>query len=473
MKQPFRCIAIDMGAGSIRLLVGTVNTSDISLQEIHRFKNEIKIIDGHDRWDIEYIISEIVIGIKKSLDLHGNQIQSFGVDSWGVDFVLLDEKGKLLEIPISYRDARTEGMQEIWEKAMSKEETFERTGINFYIFNSLLQLFAIKNDPVLKKAQTILFIPNYVYHQLAGSTVNELSIASTSQLVNVNSKQMDDKVLGFLNLLPKKFGEIIDPGRIIGHVNHQGLPANDIKAVSVCSHDTASAIVAVPAEKSGFAFISTGTWCIVGVESDKPALSEFALKSGFTNERGYNNTYRVLKNILGLWLIQGLQKSFGDCFTYHDLEKMANEASATGHYIDPEDTSFFNPENMKTAFDNFFKKTGQSIPATPGEYIKCAYNSLCNSFAKCISQMELMLETNIEVIHIIGGGSQSEYLCQTTANTCCKKVISGPVEGAGIGNIIVQAIAMGYITDLKEGRQMVKNSFDCKEYEASPPTPLH
>jgi rhamnulokinase len=464
MKSPFRSIAIDMGAGSIRILIGSLENSILSLEEIHRFKNEIHFIDGHDRWDIKYIVSEIIKGIKIAIERYGKELQSFGVDSWGVDFVLLDENGQLIETPVAYRDARTEGMQENWEKWMDKTETFNRTGINFYIFNSLLQLMAIKDSPILQKTKTILFIPNYIYHRLSGSLVNELTIASTSQMVNVSSTTFDSKILKILHIEPEKFGKIIEPANIIGKITHKEFEETDIKAVSVCSHDTASAVVAIPAKKSGFAFISTGTWCIVGVESDKPALSEAALNNGFTNERGYGNAYRVLKNVLGLWLIQGLQKSFNDCYSYAELEKLAEEAPSTCHYIDPEDASFFNPENMKEAFDDYFIKTKQSIPTLPGVYIKCAYNSLCNSFAKCISQLEEMLDTKIDVIHLIGGGSKSDYLCRTTANICNKKVISGPVEGAGIGNIMVQAIAMGYIKDLKEGREIVGRSFECREY---------
>jgi len=468
MPIPFKCLAIDMGAGSIRVLLGSVANSYLKYQEVHRFKNEIKTIEGKDRWDIKYIVNEIIIGINKAIEQSRDQIQSFGVDSWGVDFVLLDQKGELLETPVAYRDARTLGMQDFWEKLMSKEETFQRTGINFYIFNSLLQLLAIKNDPIIKKTQTILFIPNYIYNQLSGSKVNEISIASTSQLVDVNTNQIDLKILQLLDIQPNIFGEIIEPGKIIGEVNHPGISGKGMKAVSVCSHDTASAVAAIPAEKSGFAFISTGTWCIVGVESDKPALSEEALKNGFTNERGYGNTYRVLKNMLGLWLIQGLQKSFNDCYSFEELEKMAENNLSTGHYIDPEDPSFFNPENMMDAFDTYFIKTGQIIPEAPGEYVKCAYDSLCKSFARSIEQLELMLDKKIDVIHLIGGGSRSEYLCQTTANVCGKKLISGPVEGAGIGNIMIQAIAMGYIKDLEEGRRIVKQSFECRDYVPAP-----
>jgi rhamnulokinase len=463
MNHPFRCLAVDMGAGSIRVLLGSVSAENIELQEIHRFKNEIKIIENHDRWDIQYIVNEIFTGIKKGLEICGDQIQSIGVDSWGVDFVLLDEDDNLLEIPIAYRDARTNGMQEQWEKLMSKEETFRHTGINFYIFNSLLQLLSLKDSSIIEKTKTILFIPNYIYFRLTGQKANELSIASTSQLVNVDSGKMDTDVLKLLNIPVSKFAGIITAGKKLGNLNVTELPANNIKAVSVCSHDTASAVVAVPAESSGFAFISTGTWCIVGVESDKPALSNEALNNGFTNERGYNNTYRVLKNILGLWLIQGLQKSFGD-LSFDELEKMAGAANDNGLYIDPEDEMFFNPEDMKAAFDNFFIKTNQNKPSAPGEYIKCAYNSLCHSFKKHIELLESMLNKEIKVIHIIGGGSRSEYLCSETARICGKKVIAGPVEGSGIGNILVQAVAMGYLKDIDEGRALVRKSFNCKLY---------
>ena len=464
MKSPFHCIAIDMGAATIRVLLGTIENSRIQYEEVYRFKNEIKFIDGHDRWDVDFILEHIITGINIAIEKSNNSVESLGIDSWGVDFTMLDEKGNLLETPVAYRDSRTSGMEEKWQTLMSKKETFERTGINFYIFNSLFQLFSIKNSDILKQASKIVFMPNYIYYKLTRQIANELTISSTSQLLDAGSTGWEEKVLMSCGVDSKQLGTVVMPGNILGQVNHQAVNSSQIKAVNVCSHDTASAIAAIPAEKSGFAFISTGTWCIMGVESQTPVLTEFALNKGFTNERGYGNTYRVLKNILGLWLVQGLQKTLPEKFSFDEMEKLAFDEKYAGYLINPEDELFFNPESMYEAFKQFFTKTKQGIPGGPGFYIKCAYDSLCLSFKQCIDELDQMFASKIEVMHMIGGGCQSEYLCKTTAGFCNKKLVAGPVEGAGIGNIMVQGIAMGKIKNLTEGRKMVRNSFEIKEY---------
>lgn len=463
-EERFTCIAIDMGAGSIRVMLGTVDHSGISYQEVHRIPNEIMVVDGHDRWDMECITREIRNGIRIAIDLSPDPPSSIGVDSWGVDVVLLDEKGNLVEIPVAYRDKRTEGMQEQWSSIMPELETFQRTGINFYIFNTLFQLLSIRQSKELTQTEKILFIPSYINYLLSGVAFNELTIASTSQMLGVNDDQWDSEILKHLQVDRSQMGKVIHSGSRLGTVTLPETEGIHVETVAVCGHDTACVVAAIPAEDPEYAFISAGTWCIVGVESSIPLISAQAMKLGFTNERGYNNSYRILKNIVGLWLIQGLKKQLPEETTYEEMEQMIQQGGARVPVIDPDDPGFYNPVDMKAAFDDFFTKTGQHLPAVLGDYIRCAYNSICFSFRYHMEQLEEFSGKPIGVLHVVGGGSQSDYLNQRIATICEKEVISGPVEGAAIGNIMIQAMAMGRIKDLKEGRSLIRRSFPSKSY---------
>jgi rhamnulokinase len=463
MSHPAHCLAIDMGASSIRLVVGTLESKKLRFEEIHRFKNEPLSIDGHERWDVEQILDEIGKGIAIAVGKYP-QIDSLGIDSWGVDFALLDESGQLISLPVAYRDSRTQGMMEKWESLMSRQETFTRSGINFYIFNTLFQLLSLKDSEEIKKAKHLVFMPNYMGYRLSGKLFNEHTIASTSQMLNIQGTSWDNAILANLGVNFQLPEAIVLPGTIVGKVNHPALNAQQTRLIAVCSHDTASAVAATPASNKGFAYISTGTWCILGMDSEKPLLSQEALQLGITNERGFDLHYRVQKNIIGLWLLQGLQKAFPENPDFSEMEQMAAEAHSN-FLIDPDNELFFNPQNMKEAFDAYFDKTGIAKPLTTGEYIKCAYDSLCCSFRYYIDRLEKMLGQTIEAIHLIGGGCQSAYLCQTTANATRRKVVSGPVECAVAGNILVQAIALGKLSDLSEAREVVRNSFPVRTYE--------
>jgi rhamnulokinase len=463
MTESFNCIAVDMGASSIRIMLGSISKGILSYQEKHRFKNEIIEHDGFERWDIEKITNEISLGIKKIIENSTELISSIGVDSWGVDFVLLDEKGNLLDLPVAYRDKRTNGMIEKWSKEMSRKETFQKTGINFYDFNTLFHLLSIRDTKMIKKVRTILFMPCYINYSLCGEKYNEVTIASTSQLLNVAGNKINAEIIQKLNLEPEVFNEIVPSGKKIGKLKSFKSTESEINIISVCGHDTACAVTAIPAKKEDFAFIATGTWCIVGTVSKEAVTSEFALNEGFTNERGYNNSYRLLKNINGLWLVQGLKSAFDDKFSYSEIEDLARKSEST-QLVFPENEMFYNPKNMKTAFDQFFKLSGQNIPKSPGDYFKCAYDSLCFSFRLNIEKLEIMLNKNYDSIHLIGGGCQSRYLSEQTSNICKRKVISGPVEGATIGNILIQGLSAGIICDIDEAHKIVTDSFEINEY---------
>lgn len=463
-KKNFSCIAVDMGAGSIRVMLGMVNQEGISYSEVFRFNNEIRVMDGRDRWDMERMTKEIRKGIFTAMEASEHPPESIGVDSWGVDYVLLDEHGELVETPVAYRDSRTEGMQELWKSRMSEMDTFQRTGINFYIFNTLFQLLSTCNSGEMKRTSRILFIPCYISYLLSGQALNELTIASTSQLLTVQGDQWDEEILQILNLQKEMLGDVIAPGTRLGPVILPELVDSGMECVATCGHDTAGVVAAIPVEHPNYAFISAGTWCIVGVESDRPLLSEEALNLGLTNERGYGNSYRVLKNIVGLWLLQGLKKHLSEDISYSVMEEMTRKGAPVSQVIDPDDAGFYNPKDMKEAFDAYFQKTGQPQPKDFSAYLICAYDSLCFSFRYHIEKLETLWGRSIEVLHLVGGGSQSDYLNQRIATICERKVISGPVEGATLGNILVQALSMSRISSLQEGRELVKRSYPGKTY---------
>ena len=459
-------IAVDMGAGSIRVLTGEFDGETISYREIFRFKNEIKKIDGADRWDIESIYENIVEGINKALDVHP-EAESIGIDSWGVDYVLIDENGNLVEIPYSYRDSRTEGMFEKWKNIMSEKETFQRTGVNFYIFNTLFQLLAASGSESLQKAEKLLFIPNYIYYRLTGKRFNEVTIASTSQMLNAGNNEFDKEILSKLGINPEIVEPVIEAGQAKFPVTETKLKPNKIKAVPVCSHDTASAVAAVPVTSGDFLFISTGTWCILGTESKSPLLSEPARALGITNEKGCENRFRILKNIVGLWLIQGIQKALPGNPGYSELESMAENSGDTELLVNPEDELFYNPDNMIEAFDKFFEKTGQPKPKSTGEYIVCAYKSLSVAFAYYFQKLSRLTKKDYKTVHILGGGSKSRLLCQYVSDFTGMEVLAGPVEAATYGNLMAQIIAMGKIKNVSEGRKIIKNSVSPKRYVPS------
>ncbi|MEN8156298.1 MAG: rhamnulokinase family protein [Bacteroidota bacterium] len=467
-NNDFTCIAVDMGASSIRVMLGAIKRDGLSYKEIHRIPNEIVEMDGHERWDMDRIWNGIREGISKALEMSDSAPSSIGVDSWGVDFVLLDEEGERLEHPVAYRDKRTEGMQELWETLMPGVETFRRTGINFYIFNTLFQFFSLKDSEVMQRVSKILFIPAYINYLLSGSARNELTISSTSQVLGVKGDQWDPEILQKLHMEEALLGEVTPPGARLGSVTWPQPDGSQMENVAVCGHDTACVVAAIPVDNPNFAYISAGTWCIVGIETDTPLISEDALKLGITNERGYNNSYRSLKNIVGLWLVQGLKSQLPEETSYSDIEVMVGEGEPVMQVIDPDDPLFYNPEDMRMAFDTYFGKTGQQKPEEFTGYLSCAYDSLCFSFRYHIERLEKLSGKSIEVLHLVGGGSQSEILNQRIATICGRAVISGPVEGATLGNILIQAIAMGRISSLEEGRKLLKQSCTTSTYHPEP-----
>jgi rhamnulokinase len=451
-------------------MLGTLGKEGLVQREVRRMPNGTRISGGHERWDIESIFHEITEGIKEAWELSGGSAESIGIDSWGVDFVLLDKGGSLMEQPVSYRDGRTEGMQEIWEAEMSAFETFRRTGINFYQFNTLYQLLSMRDEKMLLEASTLLFLPSYIGFLLTGKAYNELTIASTSQLLGVEGNLWDREIVGLLHLKEGVLAPVIHPGTLLGGVFPELAGGTTLEGVAVCGHDTASVVSAIPAEDGSYVYISAGTWCIVGIESPVPLLSEEVFRSGFTNERGYGNSYRILKNIVGLWLLQGLRKQMEGEPSFAEMEQMAMKGCGSALLIDPGDPVFYNPDDMKKAFDRFFIETRQKVPKDPGGYIRCAYLSLCFSFRTHIEMLERFSGRVFSRIHLVGGGSQSEFLNQQIANICNREVVSGPVEAASLGNILVQSVGMGKVASLAEGRSLIRASCHLRHFMPGPET---
>lgn len=467
-SQELRCIAVDMGAGSIRVMLGVLKGNRIAYQEIHRIPNTIVSRVGHDCWDLDTLLEGIRKGISLAVETAGGEIHGIGVDSWGVDYVVKDVDGTLTDPPYAYRDARTGGMQEEWEKRMSREETFRRTGINFYPFNTLFQLLAHVRARSFGSSERLLFIPSYINYLLSGREANELTIASTSQMLSVGGASWDREILMRLGLRAEQLGEVISPGTCLGPVTMKGFEHHRMTSIAVCGHDTASMVAALPAEEEGFAYVVAGTWCIVGIESDKALLDSSALDLGFTNERGYANRYRILKNTTGLWLVQGLRKAVGGNPGYDELERMTLLTPDPPQVIDPDAPEFYNPEDMKQAFADWFRRTGQPVPVELGAFLRCAYNSICFSIRYHLDQLEELSGKEIRLLHVVGGGSRSVFLNQRLADLCGRTVLSGPVEGSVLGNILVQGIALKRISSLEEGRHMVKSSYPGKAYRPEP-----
>ena len=440
-EKPFSCLAIDMGAGSIRIVRG-IFSDKLEMEEVWRFDNVIEFDNGHERWNLTYIKEQLRKGIQKAITESPVKISSIGVDSWGVDFVLLDHNGEPLENPVAYRDARTKGMRGEWGKTMGDYETFCRTGINYNIFNSLYQFLSLKGSELLKRTGNILFMADYINYFLSGTIANELTLAGTTQMLNVETKNWDKEIVEHLGIGNKLSKTITMPGTVLGQLKGFGKHSPDI--IAVAGHDTASAVAAIPFSGSASVFISTGTWCIVGILSNKPLLSREAYEMGITNEIAANGQFRPLKNLMGLWIVQQLRAAFGNVHTYPEIDRMVEKIEVGNMLIDTNDERFYNPENMKQAIDAYLEEHNLPLPASEAHYYRCVYESLSHSLARTIGDLERLSNKTFSEIHITGGGSKSELLCNTTANLTGKKILCGPVEGAAMGNLLIQAKAKGF-----------------------------
>ncbi len=476
MEHTSNYLAFDLGAESGRAIIGRLNGEVMELTPIHRFANgPIKVFDSL-YWDVLRLFAELKEGLAIYRRTVGTDLNGIGLDTWGVDFGLLDRNGSLLGIPHNYRDPRTTGMMDAAFLHMSRDEIFDRTGIQFMEINTLYQLLAmrLREDPLLDVAQTFLTIPDLFNYWFTGEKACEFSNATTTQFYNPREGAWARDVLEALGLPTGILPEIIQPGTVIGGLLPQftepiGLEGTPV--IAPACHDTGSAVAAVPAQGTDFAYISSGTWSLMGVESSEPIITADSLRYNFTNEGGVQNTFRVLKNIMGLWLVQQSRQTWaqeGDELSYAEITRMAAEAPAFGPLVDPDHDEFLRPGDMPSRIKDYCARTGQKVPHSKGEVVRCALESLALRYRWVLERLELMLGRSLGVIHVVGGGCQNELLCQFTADATQRPVVAGPVEATAAGNVIMQALARGELGSLAEGREMVRRSFELANYEPGP-----
>jgi len=464
-------LAIDLGAESGRTVLGKLKDGELAIIETHRFPNgPVRLPDGL-HWDILRLWSEIQAGIAATIK-DCTWLDSLGVDTWGVDFALLEKKGALLGNPFHYRDARTDGMMDEAFRRMSREMIFANTGIQFLQLNTLYQLLAIvlKESPVLESAQTFVTIPDLLNYWLCGEITNEFTNSTTTQCMDPIRRDWSAAVLKAMGIPTHLFGPVTAPGTPIGML----LPdiaeetgADGVQVVLPACHDTGSAVVAVPAQNQDFAWISSGTWSIMGAEVRQPALEPKALQCNFTNEGGVFGTWRLSKNIMGLWLIQECRREWqrqGKDHSYDEMTCLAAEAEAFLAVIDPDDDSFFRPGDMPQRIREYCRNTRQRVPQTKGEILRVALESLALKYRWVLERTEELSGKQLDPIHIIGGGTKNRLLNQLTADATGRVVVTGPVEATAIGNVLMQAVGLGYLNSLAEAREIVRNSFDVEEY---------
>jgi len=469
-----RFLAFDFGAESGRALLGTISDGKIALDEIHRFPNTPVRTLGSMHWDALRLFGDIKHGLRRALSETAGDIDGIGIDTWGVDFGLIGSDGELLGNPFHYRDSRTDGMMDETFKTVSRERVFDRTGIQFLPFNTLYQLVAMARAgaPALAKAEKLLMIPDLFNYWLTGRQVGEFSNATTTQCYDPRQGGWACDMLTELGIPTKMLPEVVQPGATIGPLAKSltdELGAGEgVPVIAPATHDTGSAVAAVPASGAGHAYISSGTWSLMGVEIKQPLITAESLAANFTNEGGVAGTFRFLKNIMGLWLVQQCRETWnaaGDEVSYTDLTQMAAESQGFASIIDPDASVFLTHGDMPQRIKDFCRGTGQRVPETKGEIVRCALDSLALRYRSTVEHLDALFGIRHDPIHIVGGGTQNKLLCQLTADATGRTVIAGPIEATAIGNVLVQAMGVGLIADLDEARQIVRNSSDLVQYQ--------
>ena len=464
--------AVDLGATSGRTIIGTISQGKVNLEEITRFPNNLIETGGHFYWDIYALYFEIIKGLK-AVAKRGLEITSIGIDTWGVDFVCVGADGALLRNPLAYRDPHTFGaMEAYFEQKVPKRDVYQATGIQFMNFNSLFQLYAMQRDgnTALQHAEKILFVPDALSWMLTGKAVCEYTIASTSQMLNPMTKELDSQLLDSLQLPREKFGKTVFPGYEIGTITEEvqkmtGLGA--VPVIAVAGHDTASAVAAVPAKDEKFAYLSSGTWSLMGIETKDAIINDLSYERNFTNEGGVEGTTRFLKNICGMWLLERCRKEWADSAPsdYGQLLSEAMKVPAFQSIINPDDKMFANPANMQQAIKDYCAATGQHVPDGYAELCRCIFDSLALRYRQVFGYLQEMAPFAIDTLHIIGGGSLNGYLNQFTANATGVTVLAGPQECTALGNIMLQAKAAGVVDDIFAMRRIIADSVSMKRFE--------
>ncbi|MGA9350579.1 MAG: rhamnulokinase family protein [Anaerolineae bacterium] len=473
MAQAKKFLAFDLGAESGRAVVGLLEGDRLRLEEVHRFPNgPVRLPDGL-HWDVLRLWTEIKRGLALAVQEYGADLAGVGLDTWGVDFGLLDRDGALISNPYHYRDSRTDGMLDEAFRRVPRQEIFEQTGIQFMQLNSLYQLLSmvVGRSPALDIAETFLTMPDLFNYWLTERKVCEFSIATTTQCYDPRQGDWARPLLEKMGIPTHIFPEIVPPGTVLGEllpsvaeeVGLSGLPV-----IAPACHDTGCAVAAVPAEGPDFVYISSGTWSLMGAELPEPVINEQSLTFDFTNEGGVGGTFRFLKNIAGLWLVQECRRTWArqdEEFSYDDLTQMAAQATPLQSVVDPDYAEFLKPGDMPARIRAFCERTGQPVPQSKGAVVRCVLESLALKYRWVLERLEEILARCLEPIHIVGGGTQNWLLNQFAADATGRRVVTGPIEATAAGNVIMQAMALGHIGSLEEGRQVVRNSFDVVTYE--------
>lgn len=466
-----RVLAFDFGASSGRAIIGCFDGDKITLEEVHRFSNDPVSVGGTVYWDVLRLFYEIKQGIIKAKIAGG--FDSIGIDTWGVDFGLIDSEGKLMENPVHYRDARTVGLVDEAFKTMPKEKLYGITGIQFMELNTLFQLISLKKYRpwMLERADKMLFMPDLFGYMLTGKMCAEYSIASTSQLIDLDKRTWSKEILDAFGIKESVFAPLVQPGTVLGELSKgvcEECGVDPVPVISVCGHDTQSAITSVPCEDGDFAFLSSGTWSLFGTELDKPIVNETSMNINITNEGGFDGSTGFLKNIIGLWLIQESRRQWkreGKEYSYADLEKLALAAEPFKCFIDPDAPEFVPHGNIPERVREFCRKTGQYVPETVGEIMRCIYESLAMKYRLTFEKLRECTERDYPVIHVIGGGTKDGLLCQMTANSCDRTVKAGPIEATVMGNVAVQLMSDGSVENIGQARKIVAESSELKTFE--------
>jgi rhamnulokinase len=482
MARTANFLALDLGAESCRGLVGAFDGEQLSLEDVYRFPNGPARMGDTLYWDLPQIWEHCKLALRKAKDQIGT-LDGIGVDTWGVDFTLFGRDDTLLSNPVHYRDSRTTGMIERASQRIAKQRIYEITGLQFLPFNTVYQLFAMveAKNPLLDIADSMLMMPDTLAWLLTGRKAGERTDASTTQLLDPRSHRWSDEICAALSIPRAILPDLIEPGTKLGSL----LPAiraetglGDTAVYATAGHDTAAAVAAVPARPSTTAsapdwcYISSGTWSLMGIENPSPIINELSYKYNFTNEGGVFGTTRLLKNIMGLWLIQECRRAWqrsGRDFSYSELIERANSAPAFTSLVDPDDPSFLSPGDMPARIAAFCERTGQPVPADEGAFVRCALESLALKYRVVLQWLEELAGSNLPNVHIVGGGTRNETLCQFTANACGRPVIAGPIEATAIGNVLLQAVGRGQVGSLREAREIVERSFPIKHYVPSDP----
>jgi rhamnulokinase len=472
MANQYNCIAVDLGAESGRVMLARVADDALTIEQVHRFPNGPIEQDGTLRWEFERLFAEIKQGIRLAVQKE-SQIASIGVDTWGVDFGLLDKDGALIEDPYHYRDSRTNDMMDKACAILPREKIYANTGIQFMQFNTLFQVMALKEQhpEVLEKTEHMVFMANLIMYYLTGEISAEYSMASTSQMMDMNTGTWSDTIFKAFDLPQRIMPEVIQPGARAGVLKAglaQELGCSQIPVVAVGTHDTASAVAAVPVTHAqNWAYLSSGTWSLMGIESPTPMINDSTCSLAYTNEGGVCNTIRVLKNIMGLWLVQESKRHWakqGEELDYAEITRLATAAKPFQGVISTEHGEFFGPGDMPIKINRYLQSTGQPEIADKGQLVRVILESLGLRYCQVMNNLEDLSGHGIDVLHIVGGGIQNELLNQLTANATGKTVITGPIEATVIGNVLVQAMAMGHIDSMSAGRALVAKSFPVSKY---------